>query len=343
MDAGATEHDCPICACLLYEPVTTPCGHSFCRSCLAEVEAVGLGTARCPCCRAPLPEGVARKTSVVLAALLQSLRPVEYAARRLEVHKLEAEREEARRHLVSALPAAAAYSLVTNDPALPGQVLVFSVSRPRELVLLHKLFTDVPEPRCLVLAPEPPRATASRRVATLCRLVSCVPLQGSGGAVRLRLVALRRISLGEPVHEGEELRDLAPFCDEAPESAGLAEACRAAQAELDAAAAADAKLAAHLEAVRAGLHSLPDTPHAGEAANAEAHSFRLCCLLFNQLSGEAKLECLQTRSTARRLELVCAAIRQPAQPAAGGWLPAVSPSTMAVTGVTGQAHLCVIS
>jgi RING-type zinc-finger len=342
MEPAASDHDCPVCACLLFEPVTTPCGHSFCRSCLSEVEAVGLGTARCPCCRAQLPEGASKSTSVVLASVLEQMRPEEYAARRLEVQKLETEREEARRHLVSALPAPAAFSLVVAEPVLPGQVLVLALSRPRELVLLHDLFTDVPEPRCIVCVPEPPRTTASRRVGTLCRVASCAPVPGSGGAVRLRLLALRRISLGEPVQAGDNMRDISPFCDEAPESAGLADACRAAQEELEAFAATDARLAAHLVAVRAAAHPLPDIPHASEAALAEAHSLRLCVVLFSQMNGEAKLECLQTRSTARRLELARAAIRQPVQQPAG-WFVEPSAGTVAVASATGQGSNCVIS
>ena len=32
--------DCAVCSRLLYQPVTTPCGHSFCRGCLARVRGV---------------------------------------------------------------------------------------------------------------------------------------------------------------------------------------------------------------------------------------------------------------------------------------------------------------
>ena len=161
--------------------------------------------------------------------------------------------------------------------------------------------------------------------------------------MRLRLLALQRISLGEPVQAEDNMRDISPFCDEAPESGGLAEACRAAQEELEAFAAEDARLAAHLVAVRAAAHPLPEVPHASEAASAESHSLRLCMLLFSQMGGEAKLECLQTRSTARRLELVRAAIRLPGPAGGGGWLVEPSPGTVAVASATGQGSNCVIS
>jgi Lon protease-like protein len=44
--------ECPICMNLFYEPVTSPCGHSFCRQCLIRT----LDNAdSCPICRAVLP------------------------------------------------------------------------------------------------------------------------------------------------------------------------------------------------------------------------------------------------------------------------------------------------
>ncbi|KAL2243079.1 UNVERIFIED_CONTAM: hypothetical protein Sindi_0425900, partial [Sesamum indicum] len=45
------DYDCTLCLKLLYEPITTPCGHSFCRSCL--FQSMDRGN-RCPLCRTVL-------------------------------------------------------------------------------------------------------------------------------------------------------------------------------------------------------------------------------------------------------------------------------------------------
>lgn len=45
--------DCSICSRLLYEPVTTPCGHTFCRSCFARSMD---HSSRCPLCRTVCPQ-----------------------------------------------------------------------------------------------------------------------------------------------------------------------------------------------------------------------------------------------------------------------------------------------
>ena len=50
-EAVRPEMECQVCYALFYEPVTTPCGHTFCRSCLQRV----LDHSRCcPVCRCNL-------------------------------------------------------------------------------------------------------------------------------------------------------------------------------------------------------------------------------------------------------------------------------------------------
>eukprot|EP00960_Hanusia_phi_P048145 758784-Hanusia_phi.AAC.8 len=46
--------ECPICLQLLGEPITTPCGHTFCRFCL--VFALRKTKKKCPACRQDLAE-----------------------------------------------------------------------------------------------------------------------------------------------------------------------------------------------------------------------------------------------------------------------------------------------
>ena len=48
--------ECSVCSDLFLEPVTAPCGHSFCTGCVAELRAKGVSET-CPLCRAPLPPG----------------------------------------------------------------------------------------------------------------------------------------------------------------------------------------------------------------------------------------------------------------------------------------------
>ncbi|XP_071701755.1 uncharacterized protein [Rutidosis leptorrhynchoides] len=85
-DQGQTprtdDFDCTVCLKLLYEPITTPCGHTFCRSCL--FQSMDRGN-RCPLCRTVLfisPRTCA--ISVTLKNIIERNFPVEYAERKLE-------------------------------------------------------------------------------------------------------------------------------------------------------------------------------------------------------------------------------------------------------------------
>lgn len=72
-----SELDCQICYSALYDPLTTPCGHTFCRTCL--LRSVDHSPA-CPTCRATMPPPFANlyhaPRSSVLTSLFQNFWPL---------------------------------------------------------------------------------------------------------------------------------------------------------------------------------------------------------------------------------------------------------------------------
>ncbi|XP_061685505.1 LON peptidase N-terminal domain and ring finger 1, like isoform X2 [Syngnathoides biaculeatus] len=77
----ANDLECSLCMRLFYEPVTTPCGHTFCKNCLQRsLDHAAL----CPLCKESLKEYLAcRKYTVtsVLDALIKEYLPREYEER----------------------------------------------------------------------------------------------------------------------------------------------------------------------------------------------------------------------------------------------------------------------
>ena len=125
-NAGALPEDdfrCPLCVKLLYEPVTTPCGHTFCRGCLMRSLD---HTNRCPMCRTVLHTS-ARKhpISVSLQSILSKHFPAETAERRDES-------TEEVNHGPCVLP------LFVVDYVLPGQALALNVFEPRYRLMIRR-------------------------------------------------------------------------------------------------------------------------------------------------------------------------------------------------------------
>lgn len=73
------ELECPVCVRLLFDPVTTPCGHSLCRSCLLSI--LDRDEPKCPLCRTVYYSGL-RDTPVSLSLqeVIRRLYPDEYRA-----------------------------------------------------------------------------------------------------------------------------------------------------------------------------------------------------------------------------------------------------------------------
>ncbi|XP_077135833.1 LON peptidase N-terminal domain and RING finger protein 1 [Ranitomeya variabilis] len=76
------DFECSLCMRLFYEPVTTPCGHTFCKKCL---ERCLDHTPQCPLCKQSLAEYLARRTfnvTLLLEELIKQYLPEELCERK---------------------------------------------------------------------------------------------------------------------------------------------------------------------------------------------------------------------------------------------------------------------
>lgn len=116
--------ECSLCLKLMYEPVTTPCGHTFCSPCLARSYD---HANKCPMCRTVLHVGQL-PVSIVFKNLLERSFPEEYEARRLE---------EAETTPVAAEPSS--LPLFVMSPMLPGERMALNVFEPRYRLMVRRV------------------------------------------------------------------------------------------------------------------------------------------------------------------------------------------------------------
>ncbi|XP_004500017.1 uncharacterized protein [Cicer arietinum] len=118
------DFECTLCLKLLYEPVTTPCGHSFCRSCLFQTMDRGN---RCPLCRTVLL--ISPRTcsiSVTLKNIIQKNFPEEYAERKQEHDSL-------------VNVGADTLPLFVMDVVLPCQKFPLNIFEPRYRLMVRRI------------------------------------------------------------------------------------------------------------------------------------------------------------------------------------------------------------
>uniref|UniRef100_A0A8C3AV13 LON peptidase N-terminal domain and ring finger 4 n=1 Tax=Cyclopterus lumpus TaxID=8103 RepID=A0A8C3AV13_CYCLU len=83
-----SDFECPLCIRLFFEPVTTPCGHTFCKNCIERSLDHNL---RCPLCKQPLQEYFKNRKynpTVLLQDIMTRLFPSPLAERK-QVHDAE--------------------------------------------------------------------------------------------------------------------------------------------------------------------------------------------------------------------------------------------------------------
>ncbi|KAL6077208.1 LON peptidase N-terminal domain and RING finger protein 3, variant 2 [Balamuthia mandrillaris] len=123
LQISADDLECSLCLKLFYEPVTTPCGHTFCRSCLFRALDYRAG---CPLCRSPIHFAPDHAVSVTIQSLIEKYFPKQLQKRRAE---MEAERQEAE----TCMPL-----FLLNTVAFPGMRFPMHIFEPRYRLMLRR-------------------------------------------------------------------------------------------------------------------------------------------------------------------------------------------------------------
>lgn len=200
--------ECTLCLKLLYEPVTTPCGHTFCRPCFARSAD---HTNKCPMCRTVLHVGRELPVSVVLKNILESAFPEDYHARRVEEAALslllDPDPQEAHR-----APQTTVLPLFVMSSVLPGECMALNIFEPRYRLMVRRVMEGG---RRFGMA----TVDASHNlhsVACEVEIIECDPLPD--GRYYLEVVGRRRFAPLDPgEQDGYRLAGACYLEDEVPE------------------------------------------------------------------------------------------------------------------------------
>ncbi|GAA6030404.1 hypothetical protein JCM8097_009091 [Rhodosporidiobolus ruineniae] len=207
--------ECQVCVQLLHDPVTTACGHSFCRDCLARAYD---HSDKCPLCRADLPSLAffrTQRTNTALQAVLSVALPSIVADR------AAAMREEEQAQLAS-VPI---FVCTTAWPTIKTYLHIFE---PRYRLMIRRALESPSQSFGMVL----PLKTATgadvvNEYGTMLRITSCNVLEDGRmiletlGTHRFRTVE-RGILDGYTVGRVERVDDVSPEQEATLEAAALA-------------------------------------------------------------------------------------------------------------------------
>jgi len=120
----ASFFECSLCLRVFHQPVTTPCGHTFCKTCLARSYDM---LTKCPICRTALyMDTLIMPVSVTIQSLLEKYFPEELAARQLEESP------------VSEDDSSMTLPLFVMDVLFPDEEMALNIFEPRYRLMIRR-------------------------------------------------------------------------------------------------------------------------------------------------------------------------------------------------------------
>jgi len=154
-----SECECQVCVQLLVDPITSPCGHSFCRNCLARAYD---HSSKCPLCRSdlpPLPYFNRERTNLALQSVIETAFPTLAAERASSI------REDELAHLAN-VPI---FICTTAWPGIPTFLHIFE---PRYRLMMRRAL-ESPSREFGMVLPARDGSGGVNEYGTMLRITSC--------------------------------------------------------------------------------------------------------------------------------------------------------------------------
>ncbi|KAF5730168.1 receptor-like protein kinase [Tripterygium wilfordii] len=191
------DFDCTLCLKLLYEPVTTPCGHSFCRSCLFQSMD---RSNKCPLCRTVLFISPRTCTiNVTMNNIIQKNFSEEYTERKAEHDSLT-------NFGVDLIP------LFVMDVVIPCQKIPLHIFEPRYRLMVRRIMEG--NRRMGMVISDPTRGSIADYACEV-EITECEPLPD--GCFYIEVESRRRFHILQSWdQDGYRVAEVEWICDNQP-------------------------------------------------------------------------------------------------------------------------------
>lgn len=153
------ECECQVCVQLLIDPITSPCGHSFCRNCLARAYD---HSSKCPLCRSdlpPLPYFHRERTNIALKSVIETAFP------RLAAERAASIKEDELAHLANV-------PIFICTTAWPGVPTFLHIFEPRYRLMMRRAL-ESPSREFGMVLPARDGSGGVNEYGTMLRITDC--------------------------------------------------------------------------------------------------------------------------------------------------------------------------